>query len=220
MNTSISISDLTDGKITSLELKGRHGDRAAVTIADLYTFEISAELMRRRELAEGDHLSKEVQGRLLVENEIDDAREVALNYLSYKPRTTAEVERRLRREGYREVVVEDVVADLEEREYIDDETYARLFADERFTSKGYGPYRVEQDLRKRGVDQAAIDAAVAEVFDTTAMREEARRQAEKRWDRLSDESNLRRRKKKLYDYLARRGFPFELVREVVDLVSG
>lgn len=220
MSTSIDVGDLCDGTITVLEPRGKRGERVAVSIEDLYTFELSAELVRHHALAEGDTLSADMQRRLLVENELDEAKDVALNYLSYKPRTKTEVERRLRRDDYREVVIDEVVTYLEEREYIDDKTYARLFAEERFTSKGYGPYRVEQDLRKRGVAAEAIEDALAEVYDSESMREEALRQAEKRWPRLSGESDTRKRKKKLYDFLARRGFPFEIVRAVVDRVSG
>lgn len=220
MSERIKREDLCDGIITGLDMVDQEEDRVVLAIDQAYTFELSTELVRKYVLSEGDELSAEMQQQLLVEQEMDEAREVALNYLSYKPRTTSEVQRRLEREDYRPAVVDEVIAYLEDREYLDDRTYARLYAEERFTGKGYGPYRVQQDLRKRGVSQDTIDWAVSEVFDRESVRDEALRQAEKRWPKLSYEENARKRAKKLYDFLARRGYPFEVVSEVVDHVAG
>lgn len=219
MTSSPDIDDLYADVITALEVRGGQGERVAVSVGNAYTFEIAADLVRRHGLAEGDEISVETQRRLLIADEIDEAKETALNYLSYKPRTTGEVKRRLRRDEFREEVIDEVVYQLEEQDYLDDRTYARLFAEERFSSKGYGPYRVQQDLRKRGVSEPIIDQVIDEIFDADEMREEALRRAEKRWSRLSNEEDFRKRRKKLYDFLARRGFPFEIVREVVDEVA-
>lgn len=219
MSGQVNRDELSDGVITSLDVVDRSGERVVITIDDLYRVEISAELVREHLLSEGDELSAAEQQDLLVQDEIGEAREVALNYLSYKPRTTSEVQRRLERDDYRPAVIEEVIAYLEEQEYLDDRTYARLFAEERFTGKGYGPYRVQQDLRKRGISQETIDWAIGEVFDSASVHREALRQAEKRWPKLAYEENPRRRAKKLYDFLARRGYPFEVVRNVVDRMT-
>jgi regulatory protein len=213
------MDDLCDGIITGVAVADPSTDRVVITIDKGYSLEISAELAREHRMEEGDEISAETQQRLLVENEIDEAREVALNYLSYKPRTSSEVQRRLERDDYRPAVVDEVVADLEEREYLDDRSYARLYAEERFTGKGYGPYRVQRDLRKRGVSQDTIDRALDEVFDPESVRQEAMRQGEKRWPKLAYEENARKRAKKLYDFLARRGYPFEVIKTVVDRVA-
>ncbi len=219
MGDQVNREELSDGVISSLDVVDRSGERVVIAIDDLYRLEISAELVREHLLSEGDELSAAEQQQLLVEDAVGEARELALNYLSYKPRTTSEVQRRLEREDYRPAVVEEVIAYLEEHEYLNDRTYARLFAEERFAGRGYGPYRVQQDLRKRGISQDTIDWAIGEVFDPESVRGEARRQAEKRWPKLAYEDDPRKRAKKLYDFLARRGYPFEVVKDVVDRVA-
>ena len=44
----------------------------------------------------------------------------------------------------------------------------------------------------------------------------AREHAEKRWDRLADEDDPRRRRQKLYRYLRRRGFTSDTINPILD----
>lgn len=215
----VNMDSLRDGTITALGFKEGSMQRMVVWIEEEYSFELSVEEVRNAELSEGDELTVERQQKLIEQDKLQDAKSVALNYISYKPRTKYEVRRRLEREEYPENLIEDVIAYLESLEYLDDHSYARLFAEERFSSKGYGPYRVRQDLRKRGVKSDIIDQALGEVFDRVSVKEEALRQAKKRWPRLSYEEDPRKRKKKLSDFLARRGYPFEVIRGVIEEVA-
>lgn len=146
--------------------------------------------------------------------ERDRARTVAHRYLAHKPRTEQEVRRRLDRADVPSSVAEDLVYELREQGYVDDESYAREFASQR-NERDYGPYRVEKDLRSRGVAQETIDAAIAEVFERGELRETVRELARTRWGRYQRDEDARRRKKKVHDYLVRRGFPFDLIREAL-----
>lgn len=142
------------------------------------------------------------------------ARTVAHRYLAHKPRTEQEVRRRLDRADVSSHVTEDLMVELREQGYVDDEAYAREFASQR-NQRDYGPYRVEKDLRSRGVAQETIDAAIAEVFERSELRETVRELARTRWSRYQQDEDARRRKKKVHDYLVRRGFPFDLIREAL-----
>lgn len=150
---------------------------------------------------------------------LESARDRAYAFLAHKPRTKEEVRRRLRREDVEEFVIEDVLARLEERGYVDDAEYAGEYARQR-SERGYGPYRVRHDLRERGVAEELIDRAIETVFDREELARTVRELAENRWDRLHREDDPRRRRKKVHDYLARRGFPYELIsdslREITD----
>lgn len=220
MAARVHLDELTDGVITSIEDADASGERVRLTVDGTYRFEVSSEILREHALAVNDELSAARQRKMLIADEMGDAREVALNYVSYKPRTKAEVRRRLGRGDFRSIVIEDVVYELSRQGHLDDAAYARMFAEERFSSKGYGPFRVRQDLRKRGVPEEMIEQAIDEVFDAGSVRSEALRLAEKRWPRLAYEDDARKRAKKLFDFLARRGYPFDVAREVVDQVTG
>jgi regulatory protein len=139
-----------------------------------------------------------------------------MDYVARRARTTHEVLQKLKEKGFPEPVAENAVARLCELGYLDDEAYARSYAQRRFEAKGYGPQRIRQELRRRGVPDRYAEAALDELLATVDPLDAARRQAEKRWARLAGETDLRKRRKKLSDFLLRRGFSYDVIRQVTD----
>jgi regulatory protein len=78
--------------------------------------------------------------------------------------------------------------------YINDEAFARNWASGRATGRGYGPKRIHQELRKKGIRDALIREVVRETFDQGREREKAKALLEKRFknQQLSDPKMLRR----------------------------
>lgn len=210
-------AELRAGRVTSIRAQSRSPDRVSIFIDENFAFGIHRDLLLEFDLAKGKELSAAEQRELVQRDAFFKARAVAYRYLSYRDRSAAEIRRRLQRDDYPSEVVADVVYYLEEKGLVDDHRFAVEYAEGRFRSGGYGPLRVRADLRKKGVIPAAVDAALADVF---AARDEllecARGAGAKRWKQLSSESDPLKRKKKVYDHLARRGFRYDMVRRVVD----
>ncbi|MDX1421144.1 MAG: RecX family transcriptional regulator [Rubricoccaceae bacterium] len=208
--------DLRDGTITRVAQQKRDPERVSVFIDDAFAFGLTLDLAVQEGLRRGTRLTVEEQTALLAKEQVHRARAAALDYLSYGAKTTAEVRRKLRGKGYDEAAVEDALAAMEGYGYLDDAAYARAFVRGRFAGRGYGPQRLRADLYKRGVDRALIDAALDELADAEDLGEAARRHGRRRWRTLAREEDLRKRKKKTMDFLVRRGFSYDLAREVTD----
>lgn len=111
----------------------------------------------------------------------------------------------LRERGVGEEELLDVLARLAEAGALDDERFARMFAEDKRELRGWGPDRIAEALRARGVEQAPIDAALAaEGHDATCERALAALR-----DGGADVSDDAGRGRAL-SLLARRGFPLEL----------
>ncbi len=80
----------------------------------------------------------------------------ALNYsfllLKYRPRSRQEIIQRLSRKKYHPGIIEKVVLNLEENNYINDEEFVRLFVSSA-VSRGWGKKRIDYALKKLGVDE-------------------------------------------------------------------
>ena len=93
-------------------------------------------------------------------------------------RTVAELKRLLRQrniEGDRDAAIEAVIIKLKEQRYLNDANYAATFSSMRRDDKKFGPNRVTNDLRTKGVHSEVIDKAVnaaySEVDEETQARE-------------------------------------------------
>lgn len=96
------------------------------------------------------------------EARLQHARDLAWRALNRRDRTVAELARGLAAKRVEPEAIEIVVGELREQGYLDDERYARQFADERRRLDGWGAERIERRLRALGVQPGLIAAAVAE----------------------------------------------------------
>lgn len=206
----------TSGTITRLESQVHNDDRVSVYLDGEFAFGIHEDLVVKHSLQVGATLTPEGVRELERDEQYVDAKQAALDYLAYKPRTEEEVRRKLRQEDVPSPVIEDVIARLYELEYLDDEAYAHDYAHNRFSSKKYGPVRIRRELTERGVDRRLADAAVDELFAEVDVTAAAWTHAEKRWPRLAGEDDPRRRRQKMYRYLRRRGFTSNTIRPILD----
>jgi regulatory protein len=143
-----------------------------------------------------------------------ELRERAVRLLAVRARGREELRLRLRRHGYPDAEIAECMADLEARGYLDDRAFAEAFVRDRVRFRPRSRRRLEAELRARGVDAETAVAVVAAESSPEAERELARRLAA-RWS-PRDGEDPRAARRRLAGRLARRGFPGELIREVVE----
>src|SRR3954467_5404997 len=86
-------------------------------------------------------------------NDHSRALKAALNALNARERTEAEVDAFLRRRGFADEVIGEVIRALREERLLDDAGYARRFAEDRRLLDRWGNDRIARDLARRGVDR-------------------------------------------------------------------
>ena len=147
-----------------------------------------------------------------------DAEEVynrALRFLAYRPRSEAELRARLARAGFSPQEIEGALAKLRGLKLLDDEAFARSFARDRIENRGYGPLRVERELRFKGVAKAVIAEVLKESFDRERDRARARAILERRF-RGQDLQDLKTARRAVA-YLRRRGYRDAVIAEALKL---
>lgn len=204
------------GTITKMEAQKHDSDRMSIFIDDAFAFGLHQDIVLKHRLSTGQHLSAEEQRELVNADQVVKAKVKALDYLAHKPRTEAEVRRKLQRKDYAPTVVNDVIDQLMERGYLDDESYAFEYVQRRFSHKGYGPVRLQAELKKRGIDRTLAENAIESLFQSEDQLAAARQKAQARWPRIAREDDPRKRRDKLYRYLKRRGFTYDVIRQVID----
>lgn len=106
-------------------------------------------------------------------------RETALRLLSTRARSRYEIEQNLRRKELPEDAIAHVMDRFEEVGLIDDEAFAHAWVESRNRSKGYASARLSQELRRKGIGEEHIAAAL-EQLDGDDLRAQAEQLALKR----------------------------------------
>lgn len=208
-----------EATITRLTTPPGQPDRVAVHLDDHTTFEVSLEVVAAFGLALGRRLTPEEQEQLAEADQFGTARALALRYLAARARTTHEVRQKLQQVPFTESVIVQVLERLKALGYLDDRAYAQSYVESRLARRGYGPQHIRRELLHRGIPGPVADATLATLAAPDAVTATARQLAEQRWARLQTEPNLQKRRRKLADFLLRRGFPGAVVQQVVAGVS-
>jgi len=97
---------------------------------------------------------------------------------------------------------------------IDDRGFAKLWVEDRILYRPLARDAIARELRDKGVEDSIVQSALAELYPSSKERELAWRLARERRERLGrlDEETRERR---VLGYLTRRGFAFDLSREIV-----
>ena len=202
--------------ITDITEHPRHRGRFVVAIDGADAGTISVDAIVELGLAIGTTVSPATTRQLAEAHRRTELLDRALNILAAHARSRRDLRIRLRRTGAADGDVTWVLERLEKLGYLNDAEYARQLAHTRILGGGTSKRRVEQELYKRGVPKEtateAIDATLAEVeLDEYGAALNA---ARKRLRALASLDDVTRRRR-LYAFLARRGYQPDVVGRVV-----
>jgi regulatory protein len=140
--------------------------------------------------------------------------ELAVGAISRKERTVAELREWLAARDVATDEAEEALERLIEIGELDDERFARRYAEDKRDLRGWGPDRVREALVERGIERALAEAAA----DGEGPAEQAERAAALLRGRGADLRDEAARAKALA-YLARRGYDYEVAYQAVRLVE-
>ncbi|HEX5435522.1 MAG TPA: regulatory protein RecX [Gemmatimonadaceae bacterium] len=140
----------------------------------------------------------------------------ALNMLAFRARSVRELRRALVRKGEPEATTNAAIDRLSALGLLDDRVYARGYIRAKVTGAGFSRRRLRGELARRGVAAEIIQAAIEQVFAEESVDEHAliERVALKKCRSLSNLDPATRRRR-LYGYLARRGYELDDIRQVM-----
>lgn len=203
------------GTITALRTQANDSQRVNVFVDGAFAIGVSLNTIAKEGLYIGKALSAEDYARVEKAEGVDKALQAALRFLEQRPRSIAEVRERLRRKDLAPDIIEAVVARLKALELVDDGAFARFWVENRQASRPRGASALRDELRRKGVDRAVVDA----VLDDELTGDEATRALAlartvvRKYAGAPDRATFARR---IGGYLQRRGFGFDTIRPIVD----
>jgi regulatory protein len=197
-----------DRKITALKAQKRNQNRISVFLDGEFAFGLARIVAAW--LHVGQLLNEEQINKLLSQDTEEVAYLKALRYLSYRPRSEAEVRQKMISSGYAETVIEKVITRLRDSKFIQDPQFAQMWVENRSTFRPRSQRVLKMELRQKGIHDDTIEAALADVDDDDLAYQAAARRAQKyaglEWQDFRE---------KLSGFLARRGFSYGTIAPVV-----
>jgi len=196
-------------RVTALEQQSRRRG-VKVYLDDGAPLVMSLEICLQFQLRVGDELSDARVAEIKDVQSQHAALQSAMRLLTYRPRSEAELRDRLAQQGVVAGVLEATIARMRELRLIDDEAFARDHVTRRDRTSPRGRRLVASELRAKGIERGIAAQSVATLVDDDA----AYRAALRRAIPLAALTYTQFRRR-LTDFLLRRGFDHEVTRAVV-----
>ncbi len=201
------------GKITALRESKRRGHRLSLFLDGRFAFSLEPDIVASEGLRVGDVLSDDDIEALQKTDHFQRCYSAALHFISYRPRSETEIRERLLRRGFAENDIATAIGRLKEGGLISDEAFARFWTESRETFRPRSRFLTSLELRRKGVADEIVTEVTAEIDDEGS----AYQAAQKKLRSLAgvDYESFRRR---LGDYLKRRGFGYGVISHTVNRV--
>ena len=205
--------------ITGIVESPRKDGRFVLQVAGKSFATVSLDILERLRLAVGGELSPELAARIGEEAAALGAYDRALNMLAFQARSARDLRRRLVQKGEDPARVDTAIERLVANGLLDDASFARQFARSRVAGQGASKRRLQQDLFKRGVGREVADEAIAEVLTDEGVDEgEVVERVARKKARSLAKLDAPTRRRRLYAFLARRGYEADAIRRAMAAV--
>lgn len=203
--------------------KQKKRERFNIFIDGLFAFSVSNYSLLANKLSVGIYLDEEKINHILAKEQIGILTDLAVKFLSFRPRSEKEVKDYLVRKiaqkneikfnvAQQSPLIIQVVNKLKRYKYINDEEFANWLLNSRLKSNSPRSLRViAAELKIKGISPQIIEKVSQNTPNESEQAKKALNKKVKRWDKLETLEF----KKKAYSYLTGRGFDFDSIKDAV-----
>jgi regulatory protein len=199
-------------KITAIEPQQNNLQRVNIYLDGVFAFGLAR--ITAGWLKVGQELSEEKISVLQAEDANEMTYQKALHFLSFRPRSSAEVRQNLAKRGVPAAVIEGTLDRLQRAGLVNDRDFAQAWVENRNTFQPRGKSALRLELRRKGLSDEIVQTVLDEQVNEEALaleaaRKYARRLAGRQWLDF---------RQKLSGFLARRGFSYATIPPIVSEV--
>ena len=197
--------------ITSIKQQ-RNKNRVNVYLDDKFGFGIDLDNFVLLHLKVDQELTDKEVEEIVKKAEFQKTLDKLLRFATLRPRSKKEIKDYFKRKKVHESLYEELFNRLNRLELIDDEEFAKWWVDQRQNFKPKAVRVLRLELRQKGIDKEIIDKTLGETkVDEEKMARELLERKSYKWKNLPP----REARQKMSQYLAGKGFGWEVIEKVV-----
>ncbi|MBU8880592.1 recombination regulator RecX [Bacillus sp. FJAT-29790] len=203
--------------ITKITVQQKKRDRYNIFTDDgngeKYAFSVDEDVLIKHQLKKGMELDEFSLTEIDYQDSIRKAYNMAIQYLSRRMRSEAEVRNNLREKEIDDVIIQEVIHKLYEYSFLNDEEFAIAYVRTQMNTTDKGSGLIRKELKEKGISENLIDQAMKEYPDEEEFNK-ALAMCEKYVQKNTRDSS-RGMKQKLEQMLKRKGFQFGTIQAAI-----
>lgn len=203
--------------ITKIQQQKKVLQRFNIFLNDTYAFSVDEDILVQFHLHKGMQLSEDVIEEITRREDIHRYYVMAIRYLSYRMRSTKEMQAYLREKDVAPKTIAEIITRLEKEKLLDDRAFAQAFVRDRVQQTSKGPRVMEKELYEKGISKEIVTEALKQ-YDLDQQIEKALKWAQREAKKRSKHA-VRKRKNQIKYKLLQKGFMQDAVNIVMNEVT-
>ncbi len=202
--------------ITKIERQKKDRKRYNLYLDDEFYCGLYDDTILKFGIASGDELSAAKIEEIKGFDEYMYGKKIAFNFLSYRIRTVSEIRKKLHSKKISVASIEKIVNHLSELGLINDAEFARQLVNEKIKRNPVGKKVLRQKLFEKGIPAGIAEEVIVSVLEETDESSLAALCFEKYYTKLKSKTDdINEKKRKVFDYLMRKGFDYHVINDII-----
>ena len=203
-------------QITDIEIKKSNLNIVKLYLNGKLFAEIDYSVIQELDLHVGKVVSEQVLKIIEHKSKLSSAKIEAIRFLSYRPRSEWEIEKKLYDKKYQSNIIKNTINWLKEERLIDDHDFAIQWIRYQIGKKPAGRIKLRNELYKKGIDRKIIDSAVDSFFEQDADELELASQLVRKKQLSLQSKNMLLDPSKITSLLHRQGFSNTVIQRICE----
>ena len=203
-------------QITDIEIKKNNLNIVKLYLNSKLFAEIDYSVIQELDLHVGKVVSEQVLKIIEHKSKLSGAKIEAIRFLSYRPRSEWEIEKKLYDKKYQSNIIKNTINWLKEERLIDDHDFAIQWIRYQIGKKPAGRIKLRNELYKKGIDRKIIDSAVDSFFEQDADELELASQLVRKKQLSLQSKNMLLDPSKITSLLHRQGFSNTVIQRICE----
>lgn len=151
-------------RIFDMQLRRGRVERFLVTLSDQQQLILTPEIVLKYSISPNREYTDEEFAQILNEDNLRQAKDQAMRFLSLRQHSCMELYRKLRNKGFSSHTIEQTIRDLKKIKLLNDVQFAELYIDNEMQLRPVGKRLLRQKLVQRGVPAEIFEPLLAKYF--------------------------------------------------------
>ena len=200
-------------KIVKIKRSKKYSDRFIIYLDNKSVLRVSEDAFVLNPLKVGDLLSRSDIKELDNKMNLHKAKDAAYRLLSYRMRSIAELNKRLKEKGYNNLEIDSVISYLIELDYLNDEVFGKAFVREKVKSKKIGPVALRFEVVQHNLPIELLDKLFESIYNEYPINDLIMFHLNKK-NILKNMSLSKKDVNRLNNFLKRKGFYWDSIKTV------
>lgn len=194
------------GVITAIRVQKKNKERCSIFVDEKFLLGVAEQTLLKFNLRKGVEITPSLFRKLQREEGRFAVKSYFLKLLGRRDHARKELYNKAVKKDYPKEVIQHVLDELQEKDLVNDHKFAEKFASDKATLSKWGPAKIKAHLYKKGISKSTAEQCIQKAFENENLKETFLNLVLKRKRRFLREEDEYKRKKKVFDHLARKGY--------------